>query len=66
MKETKYIWVCGTAKGTPIWMYYVKYLLVALESVINLFTILFHKQIDISTSWMVHMLKYGMAKGNGG
>ena len=52
----KIILVCGTAKGIPMWMYYVKYLLCLLESIINLFTLPFHKQIDISLGWMARMM----------
>lgn len=58
----RYVFTCGTAKYTPIWMYYIKYLLVMLESIINLFTLPFHTQIDISTTWMVHMIRYGLRK----
>ncbi len=58
----RYIFICGVAKGTPIWMYYVRYLLTFVESIINLFTLPFHIQVDISISWMAHMLRGGLKR----
>ena len=54
----KYIWICGTAKGTPLWMYYVRTFLQIIEGIINLFSLLFYRQVSISEGWLVKMLRH--------
>jgi hypothetical protein len=59
MSKKKLLWVCGLAKGVPLWIYYARYMLVILEGIINMTTLPFGKQIDITTWMVVNILKAG-------